>query len=46
MASDPSPGNGVFMSPGNQIVVTGLRGKAVLTVVGMADSVPARPPAG
>ena len=39
MASDPSPGNGVFMSPGSQIVVTGLRGKAVLTVVGMADSV-------
>ena len=39
MASDPSPGYGVFMSPGNQIVVTGLRKKVVLTVVGMADSV-------
>jgi putative ABC transport system permease protein len=39
VASDPSPGEGMFMSPGNQIVVTGLRGKAVLTVVGMADSV-------
>jgi putative ABC transport system permease protein len=39
VASDPSPGYGVFMSPGNQIVVTGLRGKVVLTVVGMADSV-------
>jgi putative ABC transport system permease protein len=39
MASDPSPGEGVFMSPGNQIVVTGLRGKVTLTVVGMADSV-------
>jgi putative ABC transport system permease protein len=39
IASDPSPGYGVFMSPGNQITVTGLRGKVVLTVVGMADSV-------
>jgi putative ABC transport system permease protein len=39
MASDPSPGEGVFMSPGNQIVVTGLHGKVTLTVVGMADSV-------
>jgi putative ABC transport system permease protein len=39
VASDPSPGEGVFMSPGNQIVVTGLRGKVTLTVVGMADSV-------
>jgi putative ABC transport system permease protein len=39
IASDPSPGYGVFMSPGIQITVTGLRGKVVLTVVGMADSV-------
>jgi putative ABC transport system permease protein len=39
MASDPSPGEGVFMSPGNQIVVTGLRKEVTLTVVGMADSV-------
>jgi putative ABC transport system permease protein len=39
MASDPSPGEGMFMSPGSQIVVTGLRGKVVLTVVGIADSV-------
>ena len=39
MASDPSPGEGVFMSPGNQIVVTGLARKVTLTVVGMADSV-------
>jgi putative ABC transport system permease protein len=39
VASDPSPGEGMFMPDGSQIVVTGLRGKATLTVVGTADSV-------
>jgi putative ABC transport system permease protein len=39
VASDPAPGAGMFISDGSQIVVTGLRGKATLTVVGTADSV-------
>jgi putative ABC transport system permease protein len=39
MASDPSPGEGMFMPLGSKIVVTGLRGKPTLTVVGFADSV-------
>jgi putative ABC transport system permease protein len=39
VASDPSPGEGMFMSLGSKIVVTGVPGKPTLTVVGTADSV-------
>ena len=39
MASDPSPGEEMFMSLGSKIVVTGVPGKPTLTVVGTADSV-------
>jgi putative ABC transport system permease protein len=39
VASDPSPGEGMFMSLGSKIVVTGVPGKPTLTVVGIADSV-------
>jgi putative ABC transport system permease protein len=39
VASDPSPGEGMFMPLGSKIVVTGVPGKPTLTVVGIADSV-------
>jgi len=39
VASDPSPGEEMFMSLGSKIVVTGVPGGPTLTVVGTADSV-------
>jgi len=39
VATDPSPGQGIFMPLGSKIVVTGVPGKPTLTVVGTADSV-------
>jgi putative ABC transport system permease protein len=39
LCSDPSPGESLFMSVGSTITVTGLPGRHVLTVVGMASSV-------
>ena len=39
LSSDPSPGSNVSMPLGTRLTVTGVPGKPVLTVVGIADSV-------